>query len=85
MSGSIRAVERVDRFLSGLLERIGPRSLVLVTSDHGNVEDTRGGHTRNPALTLLVGPGAHSRARDLRSIMDVPEAILGWLGPIDGS
>lgn len=61
MTGAVAALERVDRFLGGLL-RSAPRDLVVVgTSDHGNVEDVRTGHTRNPALGFVAwgdGPGS---------------------------
>jgi len=85
MTGSIRALERVDGFLAGLCGGVDARTLVMVISDHGNVEDVRGGHTTNPALGLLVGPGARERARSLESIMDAPRAILGWLGGTEPS
>ena len=56
-------IERFDAFLGALVE--GPRSLVadgatvLVTSDHGNLEDlSSGSHTRNEVPLLVVGPGA---------------------------
>jgi 2,3-bisphosphoglycerate-independent phosphoglycerate mutase len=58
MKGAVAALERVDRFLGGVLESLSGESLLLVVSDHGNVEDVRGGHTRNPALGLALGPGA---------------------------
>jgi 2,3-bisphosphoglycerate-independent phosphoglycerate mutase len=38
------------------------QTLIIVTSDHGNVEDCRHGkHTTNPALTLLLGAERHRR------------------------
>ena len=56
MAGAVAALERVDRFLSGLLESLDSRALLVIASDHGNVEDVRVGHTRNPALGLVTGP-----------------------------
>lgn len=80
MDGAVRALERVDAFMEGLLTDLDSETVVLVASDHGNIEDTRGGHTRNPALGLVVGPAARQRAAELGSIMDVPGAVLRWLG-----
>lgn len=74
------ALERVDRFLGGVLRTLPDDHLLLVTSDHGNLEDVRVGHTRNPALTILAGPDAATRAGGLRTLMDVTPAVLDWLG-----
>lgn len=80
MDGAVRALDRVDAFLQGLVAAMDSDTVVLVASDHGNIEDTRAGHTRNPALGIVVGPDAPLRATELRSIMDVPQAVLRWLG-----
>lgn len=58
MTGAVAALERVDAFLGGILGGLDGDTLLVVASDHGNVEDVRGGHTRNPALGLLTGVGA---------------------------
>lgn len=53
------ALGRLDGLLSGLLAR-RPRDLtVLLTSDHGNLEESHHrSHTRNPVPLLAVGPAA---------------------------
>jgi 2,3-bisphosphoglycerate-independent phosphoglycerate mutase len=79
MAGAVAALELVDAFLAGILERIPRETLVLVASDHGNIEDVSAGHTRNPALGLLVGPASVDRSRRLRSITQVTPAVLSWL------
>jgi hypothetical protein len=79
MAGAVAALELVDAFLGGLLGRLPPDSLVLVVSDHGNIEDVSAGHTRNPALGVLAGPGSTNRAGRLRSITHVTPAVLSWL------
>lgn len=51
------AIERLDALLGGVLERRAPDTTVLVTSDHGNVEESgHRRHTRNPVPLLAVGP-----------------------------
>jgi hypothetical protein len=75
MEGAVAALERVDLFLGGLLESLESDALVLAVSDHGNLEDVRTGHTRNPALGLLLGPHAQS-FRPPASLLDVATFVL---------
>lgn len=77
---AVEALERVDRFLNGVLDALSPDTLLLVASDHGNIEDMSREHTRNPALALTVGPGHEAVARALVDLWDVPAAILRVLG-----
>jgi bisphosphoglycerate-independent phosphoglycerate mutase (AlkP superfamily) len=53
------------------------RTTVLLTSDHGNVEDlsTRN-HTLNPVPTLAWGPARERVARRVRTLADITPAIL---------
>jgi hypothetical protein len=78
MGTAIDALERVDAFLEGLLDSLDHRTLLVVASDHGNIEDVGAGHTRNPALGLASGPGASeaARLRDLRNIAPFLQGIL---------
>ena len=80
MEGGVAALEKVDAFLGGVLDALEDDALLLIASDHGNLEDVSGGHTRNPALGVLAGAGAHARADALRSLLDVTPAVLSWLG-----
>ncbi len=52
--------------------------LVVVSSDHGNLEDTRGGHTTHPVPVLALGAGRHAFAA-ARSITDVAPLMLAAL------
>lgn len=67
----------LDRLLTGILDTIDPdRQLLVLSSDHGNLEDlNRGVHTRNPVPLLAHGPRA-DRFAGVRSIREVPQAIL---------
>lgn len=82
MEAAVEALERVDAFLGGVVETIddGSGLLLLVVSDHGNVEEAHPAHTRNPALGLAVGRDAGEVARRLRDLTDVRDAALEWLG-----
>jgi 2,3-bisphosphoglycerate-independent phosphoglycerate mutase len=79
MIGSIRALDRVDSLLEGVLELLQPDTLLLVSSDHGNLEDVSTGHTLNPVFTLLTGPGARNLRRGVHRITDIPGLILNAL------
>lgn len=79
MGAAVLALEKLDAFLAGLLAEAGDDLLICIVSDHGNIEDTRVGHTRNPALALLIGNGHALAARRLRSLTDVMPAILAAL------
>jgi hypothetical protein len=74
-------IRRLERFLDSFLKAVDLEdTLVLLTSDHGNIEDLAvRGHTRNPALTILWGRGAAAIAEGLESILDVAPAILRTL------
>lgn len=76
MEGGAAALERVDAFLGGILDEAPGDLLILVASDHGNVEDVTGGHTLNPALGMAVGDGAAALSR-LERLTDVAPAVLG--------
>ena len=76
MRESVDALERVDAFLSGLLSSLDPETLLVLASDHGNIEDTTGGHTKNPTLSILAGPGAVELKKGLTNLTDVAGMIL---------
>lgn len=75
-----QALERVDAFLEGLVPALPSHTLLVVASDHGNLEDATRGHTTNPTLCLLVGPGASQLRKGMDRITDVADLILGVLG-----
>ena len=57
MNSAIALLEGFDTVLSGLLQaQDGHQDLIVLTSDHGNLEDlSQRGHTRNPVPALLIG------------------------------
>jgi len=79
LSTGVAALERVDAFLGGLIPNLSPHTLLVLASDHGNIEDVTAGHTRNPTLNLLMGPGAHLLAAALTRITDLSPALLAYL------
>jgi 2,3-bisphosphoglycerate-independent phosphoglycerate mutase len=73
------ALERVDAFLGGLLPKLRD-TLLIVASDHGNIEDARASHTLNPAIALVIGDGHESVARSLADLTHVAPALLRGIG-----
>ena len=59
------------------------RQTVILTSDHGNIEDlsTRS-HTLNPVATLAFGAAAEEIVSRVRSLTDIAPAIVENTGPI---
>lgn len=79
---AIAMLQRFDAFLGGLLEAADlANTLIVVASDHGNVEDcSHGKHTTNPALGLLLGAGASGYARQVRALTDFAPVVADFLG-----
>ncbi len=70
-------IARLDGLLAGLREAAPGDLTVVVTSDHGNLEESSSKiHTRNPVPLLAFGPAAE-RFADARSILDVTPRLLG--------
>ena len=66
----------LDRFFGALLDHLADDDLLLVTSDHGNIEDlSTKSHTRNPVPLVAWGRGAEAFA-DARSLLDVTPRIV---------
>jgi 2,3-bisphosphoglycerate-independent phosphoglycerate mutase len=85
LAAAERALEVVDAFLGGLVAHLSPRTLLLVASDHGNIEDASAGHTLNPIPLLAFGPGSDAVVERARALTDVAPAILEFLNATDPS
>jgi 2,3-bisphosphoglycerate-independent phosphoglycerate mutase len=73
-------LHRLDRFLGAVVAHLPAGTTLVVSSDHGNLEDaTTKAHTTNPVPLLVVGPQAH-RFCGAEDITDVAPAILVCLG-----
>lgn len=88
MNQAISLLEQFDQVLSGLINAWdGTIDLILITSDHGNMEDlsTRR-HTLNPVPALLIGPPdiRNRFAENLVSIVGIAPAILGLMSRYHG-
>ncbi len=81
MNRAIDQIEKLERFISALLNEVDlDESLIILTSDHGNIEDLSvKTHTRNRVMTLLWGRGANELKDTIRSLEDISPAILKFL------
>jgi 2,3-bisphosphoglycerate-independent phosphoglycerate mutase len=77
---AVGLVETFDAVLGGLAAAWEDREdLVVITSDHGNLEDIEArGHTLRPVPALLIGPARLRRgfADNLRDLTDFAPAVV---------
>ena len=81
MAWAVEILERFDAFLGGLIDSVDHTALtILLTSDHGNIEDlsTRT-HTRNPVPLLITGPHRHDLAHRITDITHISPALVALL------
>lgn len=81
LTASLALLQRVETFLEGVVDH-SPRhnTLVVVCTDHGNIEDARTkGHTRNPVALSAWGPGAEWLTSVCRGLEDVTPSLLRLL------
>lgn len=82
MGRAVRYLEDIDAALGAVLDYYDlERNLLILTSDHGNVEDlsTRS-HTKNPVPLVVAGPGHGEFAARADDIMDVASRVFAYLG-----
>lgn len=78
MEWAVRQLETIDNVLAGLLEVWEEgQGLILLTSDHGNMEDLSvRRHTANPVPLLLIGPlEARKRFAAISDLTGIAPAI----------
>ncbi|HZY10284.1 MAG TPA: hypothetical protein VFF29_03945 [Bacteroidota bacterium] len=78
MNEAVIVLKKFDDFLSGILNSFDDRSmLLLITSDHGNIEDlSTKSHTRNPVPLIALGAYHQRFVKDLTSLIHVTPRIL---------
>ena len=78
---AVAEAEKVETFLTAVLEHTDLHStVVLLCSDHGNLEDTSViMHTMNPVPTIVWGHAPHDLTASIRSLTDITPFILRCL------
>jgi len=81
LATAVDALERIDRFLDGILARFDfTRDTLLLISDHGNIEDlTTKSHTRNPVPLIAVGRDREYYCSSIRRLTDLTPAIVALI------
>jgi len=81
-SRAIEEVRKLDEFLLAALENTNlEETSILLTSDHGNLEDlSTAKHTLNPVPVLLWGKLADEKP-EIQSILDITPLIIKSLTP----
>jgi 2,3-bisphosphoglycerate-independent phosphoglycerate mutase len=79
----VQYLELFDRVMSGLLDTWNDEEgLIVITSDHGNMEDLSvRNHTENDVPTVVIGAARHMFADGLQSLMDITPRTLHMLLP----
>ncbi|XDD45440.1 metalloenzyme [Leptospira sp. WS39.C2] len=77
-----KVIFNLESFFKGLLSNIDPtKDLLIVSSDHGNMEDlSQKNHTENPAATILFGKDADRFAENIHSLADIVPEIYKTFG-----
>ncbi len=77
LANCLMLIRDLDRLLNRLLSLLDDkRDTLLLTSDHGNLEDkAQKGHTLNPVPLLAWGKHGERLRRRIRSIADVTPAV----------
>ncbi len=83
LATAVELLQGFDAILGGLVEGSEEReNLILLTSDHGNLEDLEArGHTRNPVPLLLIGPAKlrATFAAGLHDLTHIASAVMRLL------
>lgn len=81
LDDKVAQARRAEELVDAVLDRVDTdRHTVVVTSDHGNLEEAHHArHTLNPVPFLAWGPGALPLARRVRAMTDVAPAIRSLL------
>jgi hypothetical protein len=78
MAWAREEILKLERFIDALLSFIDlGKNTMLLTSDHGNIEDLSvKTHTRNPVMTLLWGKGRYELKEKIQTLTDIAPAVL---------
>jgi 2,3-bisphosphoglycerate-independent phosphoglycerate mutase len=81
MEAALNVLRELARFVRAVLARVElTRTTVILTSDHGNVEDlSNRNHTLNLVPTLAWGPGRMRVRSRIRSLADITPAVADLL------
>ncbi len=74
-------IESLEQFIQGTCEAMGPDDTLIISSDHGNLEDlSTKTHTRNPVPLLVYGKLAESFTSGVEHLYDIPRRLYEIYG-----
>lgn len=77
---AVEHLQMLDAVIGGLLDSWDDDGLLIITSDHGNIEDkTQRQHTVNPVPTILVGPDHARLAEMVSDLTDIARVVRTYL------
>lgn len=78
---ALKYIDRIERFLDSLLSNIElEKHLVILTSDHGNLEDLSiRTHTLNKVPTIVWGRGKEKVVERIKTLLDITPTIIDYL------
>jgi hypothetical protein len=79
---AVKHLEMIDAALGGLLAAWDDeRGLLIITSDHGNIEEKdHRQHSRNPVPTILAGRDHARLAQQIANLTDIAAVVRDFLG-----
>lgn len=85
MNMAIEVLERMDGFLKGILDTFDRNNdIVLMISDHGNIEDlSTKSHTRNPVPLIVIGKRHHYFSSRIKKLTDITPTILSYFVQVE--
>ncbi len=81
LAQAVSHLEMLDAAIGGLLDAWDDKhGLLIITSDHGNIEDkSQRQHTRNPVPTILIGQGHAQYASRIQTLTDIAPIVKNHL------
>ena len=81
LADAAKHLEMIDTAVGGLLaDWDDEHGLLIITSDHGNIEDkSQRQHTYNPVPTILVGQNHAALAEQIHNLADIAAVIRQFL------
>jgi 2,3-bisphosphoglycerate-independent phosphoglycerate mutase len=78
---AVEMLERMDGFIAGIMEKFDPANdLLLLISDHGNIEDLSvKTHTMNPVPLIVIGKHHPHFSSRIKNLTHVTPAVISYL------
>lgn len=81
LAEGVGLLELFDGVMAGALDAWGDDDgLMIITSDHGNMEDlSHGKHTENDVPVVAIGRGAGEFVREVKTLADIASQVEAFL------